>query len=179
MREIERSKAAVENAKSWHYHTVLVSAADAIETLDADTLCPLFQRTVRRGTDQDGTPRVLESINYFGRVYGPVAGEWRLSQGRQVDMNAQDSIPIFECLKGSIGTDSNSLPYALLLFKMAEFGAARSEASTANPVASMKLRLQLPTIPRKRNFDSRCVSMSRTTCHARLGAGRQAPTRKA
>jgi hypothetical protein len=30
-------------------------------------------------------------------------------------MNAQGSIPIFECLKGTMGNDSNSLPYAAII----------------------------------------------------------------
>jgi hypothetical protein len=115
MREIERSEAAVGHAKSWHYHTVLVFPGDAPETLDEDTFCPSFQRTLRKGTGQDGTPRVIDSINFLGRVYGYAGDEWRLSQGRQVDMNAQGSIPIFECLKGTMGNDSNSLPYAAII----------------------------------------------------------------
>lgn len=115
MREIERSETAVGHAKSWHYHTMLVFAGYAPETLDTDTFCPSFQRTLRKGTGQDGTPRVIESINFFGRVYGYAGGEWRVSQGRQVDMNAQGSIPIFECLNGAIGNDNNSLPYAAII----------------------------------------------------------------
>jgi hypothetical protein len=41
MREIDRSSAAVENAKSWHYHTVRTYTGQPSNTFDKDTFCPV------------------------------------------------------------------------------------------------------------------------------------------
>lgn len=114
MREIERSSAAVAAATNWHYHTVQLNAADPSippETIDKDTFCPSFQHEIRSGTDRNGASLVRDSIIYFGRSYNHLGDKWILSQGRQADIDAQGSLPIFECLKGAMGTDSNSLPY--------------------------------------------------------------------
>src|SRR5260370_30488229 len=115
MREIERSSAAVENAKSWHYHTVRTYTGQPSNTFDKDTFCPSFQHTIQSGTDHSGAPIVFDTIIYFGRSYSRVAGQWASSTGRQADINAQGSIPIFECPHGSIGSDENSLPYDAIL----------------------------------------------------------------
>jgi hypothetical protein len=111
MREMERSQKAAGDAKSWHYHNLHYFPASAPETFDIDTFCPAFQHTIRTGaTDQNGNPRVIDSIIYFGRSYGRVDGQWVLSPG-----NAQGSLPIFECDRGSLGSDDNSLPYDAIL----------------------------------------------------------------
>jgi hypothetical protein len=115
MREIERSSAAVENAKSWHYHTVRTYTGQPPNTFDKDTFCPTFQHTIQSGTDHNGAPIVFDTIIYFGRSYSLVAGQWASSGGRQADINAQGSISIFECPHGSIGSDENSLPYDAIL----------------------------------------------------------------
>lgn len=114
MREIERSRAAVARAKSWHYHTVRINpSAPELppETIDQDTFCPSYQRTIQSGTNSNGGPVTFDYINFRGRVYGRSGDRWLASRGRQADMNGQGSIPIFECLKGTLGTDGNSLPY--------------------------------------------------------------------
>src|SRR5260370_17004825 len=115
MRGIERSSGGVENAKSWDYHTVRKYTGQPSNTFDKDTFCPSFQRTIQSGTDHSGAPIVFDTIIYFGRSYSRVAGQWASSTGRQADINAQGSIPIFECPHGSIGSDENSLPYDAIL----------------------------------------------------------------
>ena len=76
MREIERSSAAVENAKSWHYHTVRTYTGLPSNTFDKDTFCPSFQHTIQSGTDHSGAPIVFDTIIYFGRSYSRVPGQW-------------------------------------------------------------------------------------------------------
>jgi hypothetical protein len=115
MREIEKSGAAVESAKSWHYHTVRTYAGLPPSTFDKDTFCPSFQRTVQSGTDRNGAPVVIDTIIYFARSYSHTGDQWVTSGGRQADINAQGSLPIFECPHGPIGSDENSLPYDAIL----------------------------------------------------------------
>lgn len=109
MREMEKSSAAVDNAKSWHYHSVRTFAGQPPNTFDKDTFCPTFQRTIQSGTAQNGAPIVFDTIIYFGHSYSQVAGQWASSGNRQ------GSVPIFECPHGPIGSDENSLPYDAIL----------------------------------------------------------------
>lgn len=118
MREIERSRAAVARAKSWHYQKVRINpSAPELppEAIDQDTFCPSYQRTVQSGVNSNGAPVTFDYINFRGRVYGRSGDRWLASPGRQADMNAQGSIPIFECLKGTLGADGNSLPYEAII----------------------------------------------------------------
>lgn len=115
MREMERSSAAVDSAKSWHYHSVRTPPGLPPDTFDKDTFCPSFQHTIQSGTDRNGAPIVFETVIYLGRSYGLVAGRWVSSGGRQADINAQGSIPIFECPNRVLGSDENSLPYESIL----------------------------------------------------------------
>jgi hypothetical protein len=118
MREMERSRAAAERATNWHYHSLRFNRFDSNappETLDVDTFCPTFQHISRTTFDRSGAPSVTESIVFFGRAYNRIGNTWVLGQGRQIDVNAQGSLPIFECLKGAIGSDENSLPYKAII----------------------------------------------------------------
>lgn len=118
MREMERSRAAVDRATNWHYHSVrfnpLVHSAPP-QTLDKDTFCPSFQHVTQSTFDASGAPSVRETIIFFGRSYGLVGGAWVSAQGRQIDNDAQGSLPIFECLNGPMGSDENSLPYKAIM----------------------------------------------------------------
>ena len=117
-REMEKSRAAVEKATNWHYHTVHLNRADPSvppETVDEDIFCPSFLHTTRTSLDQAGTPIVHESIIYLGRSYNHLGDAWVLAGGRQADINAQGSLPIFECLKGAMGSDDDSLPYEAII----------------------------------------------------------------
>ena len=108
MREIERARASVAAKNTWHYHTVKWNRVDPHlppDAFDVDTTCPSFQHSIQSGTDRNGARAVFDSINYFGRVYNHVGDQWMLARG------AQGSIPIFECIKSSIGNDENSLPF--------------------------------------------------------------------
>jgi hypothetical protein len=125
MRDIEKSSAAVENATSWHYHTVRTYTGQPPGTFDKDTFCPSFQHTIQSGTDRNGAPIVFDTIIYLGRSYGHVGGEWVTSGGRQADIDAQGSIPIIECPNGAIGSDENSLPYAAIKDGAVRRGAVR------------------------------------------------------
>ncbi|MFY9804915.1 MAG: hypothetical protein WA211_09750 [Candidatus Acidiferrales bacterium] len=107
MREIEKSGAAVESAKSWHYHTVRTPPGLPPDTIEKDTFCPSFQRTVQSGTDRNGAPIVFDTINYFGHSYSQTGGQWTTS--------GPGSVPIFECPHLAIGSDENSLPYDAIL----------------------------------------------------------------
>jgi hypothetical protein len=114
LREIERSDAAVAKATNWHYHTVHLNRVDPSvppETVDEDIFCPTFLHTTLSSLDRTGVPIVRDSIIYFGRSYNHLADAWVLAGGRQADINAQGSLPIFECLKGAMGSDDDSLPY--------------------------------------------------------------------
>jgi hypothetical protein len=115
MREMERSSAVVESAKSWHYHSMRTPPGLPPDTFDKDTFCPTFQRTIQSGTDRNGAPVVFDTIIYFGRSYSHVGDQWTASTGRQADINAQGSLPIFECPNRALGSDENSLPYESIL----------------------------------------------------------------
>lgn len=111
MRDIERSREAVAEAKSWHYHTIRFFANLPPETNDADLFCPVFRHSISSATSFDGNPLLREDINYFSRGYNLIGGQWVLNQSRQAEINAQSSVPIFECQNGPIGSDENALPY--------------------------------------------------------------------
>ncbi len=118
MREMERSRAAVEKATNWHYHTFHLNRVDPSvppETVDEDIFCPSFLHTTRSGLDRAGAPVVRESIIYLGRSYNHLADGWVLAGGRQADIDAQGSLPIFECLQGALGSDDNALPYKAIV----------------------------------------------------------------
>ena len=117
MREIERARAAVAEANGWHSHTARPNYTDPSlppETFDRDTVCPSYQRTIQTGLDYKGEPAVFDTINYSGRVYSHVDGQWVLPQGRQPAVAAPDA-PIFECLKGVIAGDETLLPFGAIL----------------------------------------------------------------
>jgi hypothetical protein len=153
MREMERSQKAAASAKSWHYHGLHYFPASAPETFDIDTFCPVFQHTVQGATDQNSSPRVLESIIYFGRAYGRVGGQWVLGQG-----NAQGSLPIFECDKGSLGSDGNSLPYeAIVSDGSVRRGGVRSVAGEA--CRDYEVAVATPHDPSEKEFRfSMCIN---------------------
>jgi hypothetical protein len=146
MREMERSQEAAASAKSWHYHSLHHFPASPPETFDIDTFCPVFQHTIRGATNQDGSPRVLDSIIYFGRAYGRVGGQWVLSPG-----NGQGSLPIFECDTGSLGSDDNSLPYVAIVSDGAvRRGGMRSVAG--EPCRDYEIALATPHDPSEKEF---------------------------
>jgi len=114
MREIERARAAVAEANGWHYHTVRFNPASpgvVQDTIDKDTVCPSYQRTIQTGLDYKGVPAVFDSINYLGQVYGHVDGQWVLSQQATAPRDA----PIFECERGLMAGDETLLPFAAIL----------------------------------------------------------------
>ena len=152
MREMERSQQAAASAKSWHYHSVHYFPASAPETFDIDTFCPAFQHTIRRATDQNGNPRVLDSIIYFARSYGRVDRQWVLGRG-----NGQGSLPIFECDKGSLGSDDNSLPYeAIIADGSVRRGGVRSIAGES--CRDCEIAVATPHDPSEKEFRfSMCV----------------------
>jgi len=108
-REIQRSRAALLNAKSWHLHTVRVFLNIPPETDDMDVVCPGFERRIARGALDDGTPIVREYIKFRGQVYNRVEDQWMLSKTPADTM--------WDCDQhGSLlDGDGNSLPYAAIL----------------------------------------------------------------
>jgi len=115
MREIERSKEAMAEAKSWHYHTVRYFVNLPPEMDDADLFCPVFRHSVSNTTNSSGSSLIREDISYFGRGYNRVGDQWLLNQVRQAEINSQTSMPIFECQNGPIGSDENALPYDAII----------------------------------------------------------------
>jgi hypothetical protein len=115
MHEIELSRDAVASAKGWHYHRIHKVAGYSLQTIDADTTCPIFQHSIVAADGPDGSPLVRESINYFGTSYVRLNGQWVQSKGRQMDNDAQGTIEIVECTKGPLGLDDNSLQYAAVI----------------------------------------------------------------
>ncbi len=115
MREVERSKEAVAEAKSWHYHTVRYFENLPPETDDADFVCPVFRHSIAETTKPDGSPLNREDIVYFSRSYNHIGDQWVLSEGRQGGMNGQAPAPILECQDGPIGLDETALPYNAIL----------------------------------------------------------------
>jgi hypothetical protein len=170
MREMERSEKAAASAKSWHYHSLHYFPASAPETFDIDTFCPAFQHTIRSATNQDGSPRVLDSIIYFGRSYGRVEGQWVLSPG-----NGQGSKPIFECDTGSLGSDDNSLPYtAFVSDGSVRRGGVRSVAGES--CRDYEIAVATPHDPSEKEFRfSMCINeqdhLPRETRRTAPGAG--------
>jgi hypothetical protein len=153
MREMERSEKAVASSKSWHYQSLHHFPASPPETFDIDTFCPAFQHTVRVATDQNGSPRILDSIIYFGRAYGRVDGQWVLGKG-----NAQGFLPIFECDKGALGSDDNSLPYeAFVSDGSVRSGGVRSVAGES--CRDYKIAVATPHDPSEKEFRfSMCIN---------------------
>jgi len=153
LREMERSQKAAASAKSWHYHSLHYFPASAPETFDIDTFCPVFQRTVHGAMDQNGSPRVLESIIYLGRSYGRVDGQWVLGKG-----NGQGSLPIFECDRGSLGSDDNSLPYeAIVSDGSVRRGGVRSVAGES--CRDYEVAVATPHDPSEKEFRfSMCIN---------------------
>jgi hypothetical protein len=108
-REIERSRTALLNAKSWHFHTVRVFLNIPPETVDLDVVCPGFKHRIARGTLDDGTLIVREYIESHGRMYNRVEDQWILSKTPADTMWNCDQ-------HGSLlDGDGNSLPYAAIL----------------------------------------------------------------
>jgi len=108
-REIERSRAALLRAKSWHLHTVRVFLNIPPETVDMDVVCPGFEHRIARSALDDGTPVVGEYIKFRGQVYNRVEDQWTLSKTPADTM--------WDCDQhGSLlDGDGNSLPYAAIL----------------------------------------------------------------
>lgn len=113
MREIERSKAAVAGAKSWHFHRVRYFPGLPSDIYDVDTLCPSFQHTIASSARPDGTPVVHEWIAYAGRTYVYAEGRWTTNGVAQAqsDANAGGTVSVVECQAGPIGADVTSLSY--------------------------------------------------------------------
>jgi hypothetical protein len=108
-REVERSRAALLNAKSWHFHTVRVFLNIPPETVDMDVVCPGFEHRIARGAAADGTPIVREYIKFRGQVYSRVEDQWVLSKTPAQTMWNCDQ-------HGSLlDGDANSLPYSAIL----------------------------------------------------------------
>jgi len=124
MREIERSKAAVATAKSWHFHRVRHFPGLPSDTYDVDTLCPAFQHTI---ASSEGSPLVHEWIGYAGRTYVYNEGRWTTSGGTQAqtDANASATVSVIECRTGPIGADGTSSPYEGILEGAVQPGAER------------------------------------------------------
>ena len=128
MREIERSKAAVAAAKSWHSRAVRHIPGLPTDTYEKDTLCPAFQHTTASSTSPDGTPIVREWISYSGRGYAFVDGHWTSSGGTQAQTNANAAgtvASVMDCATGPIGADITSLPYDAMLSGSVERGDER------------------------------------------------------
>jgi hypothetical protein len=115
LREIERSKEAMAEVKSWHYHTVRYFVHLPPEIDDADFVCPVFRHSISRTTNSGGGPLIREDISYFGRTYNRVGDQWVPNQSLQAEINSQTSMPIFECQNGPIGSDVNALPYEAII----------------------------------------------------------------
>jgi hypothetical protein len=124
MREIERSKAAVTAAKSWHFHRVRHFPGLPSDTYDVDTLCPMFQHTI---ASSEGSPLVHEWIGYSGRTYVYAEGRWTTSAGTQTqnDANASGTVSVIECRTGPIGADVTSLSHDAMLAGEVRRGAER------------------------------------------------------
>lgn len=114
MREIERSKQAVAEAKSWHRHTVRYFENLPPETDDADFFCPVYRHGIASTTDSVGAPLIREDVSYFGRGYYRSGDQWIPAAGRQADRDAATS-SILECQYGPIGSDQNALPYTAIV----------------------------------------------------------------
>lgn len=108
-REIERSRTALLDAKSWHFHTVRVFLNIPPETVDLDVVCPGFKHRIARGTRDDGTLIVREYIEFHGKMYNRAEDQWILSE--------TPADPMWNCDQhGSLlDGDGNSLPYAAIL----------------------------------------------------------------
>jgi hypothetical protein len=108
-REIERSRAALLAATSWHFHNERVFLNIPPETVDMDVVCPNFEHRIASGARADGTPAVNEFIQLRGRTYYHVADEWQLAT------NPADNF--WDCNQHGtlLDGDGNSLPYAAIL----------------------------------------------------------------
>jgi hypothetical protein len=114
-REIERSKQAMAEVKSWHYHAVRQFVNLPPEIDDEDFLCPVFRHGTSNTTNFSGGPLIREDISYFGHGYNHIGDQWVPNQGRQAEIDSQTSIPIVECQNGPIGPDENTLPYSAII----------------------------------------------------------------
>jgi len=108
-REIERSRAALITARSWHMHTVRVFASIPPETVDVDVVCPNFQHRIAQQARTDGGLASYEYIALNRKIYNRVTDLWVLSKTSAPD--------IWDCDRhGSLlDGDGNSLPYAAIL----------------------------------------------------------------
>jgi hypothetical protein len=154
MREIERSRAAVARAKSWHYHMERIQPgepAGTIESFDKDTFCPSFQRTIQRGIGYNGLPATLEYLNYRGALYSHAGDRWLNRRGQPADGKEEGDVPIFECIKVIIGGDDNSLPFEEILN---EGKVQRGSSRTVNGEPCRDYEISVPTIedPSEKEF---------------------------
>ena len=154
MREIERSRDAVSESKSWHMHTMRYIPGQPPETVDIDTLCPSFQRRTSTWTDASGATQVRDSIHYFSSFYSRVEGQWLAAAP-----SARFTDPgILECRTSPIGGDDNSLPLSGVV---EEGSAKRASLKEVNGESCRVYDLSLPTPhdPSEREFRfSICIS---------------------
>src|SRR5271168_2478913 len=149
MREIERSQSAAAAANSWHYRRIrhFGSNPNQKDTIEMDTVCPSYQRSVQTGFDYRGDPVAHEYINFLGDTYDLIGDQWVLEQGPRAEKNR----PIFDCLLGALGTDDNSLPYAGILKEgSVRRGAERVVEGTS--CRDYEISVPTPYDPKARNF---------------------------
>jgi hypothetical protein len=142
MREIERSRDALANVKSWHYHTVRLIPSRTPETQNIDFLCPVFEHSISSTVNDSGVIEVREQIRNFNTFYNRIDGRW---------VSGQQSAPIFECGVGPLGTDEYSLPLAGVI----EDGSAkRGEALTigGDSCREYEISVDTPHDPKEKTF---------------------------
>jgi hypothetical protein len=142
MREIERSRNALINIKSWHYHTVRLIQSRTPETQDIDFLCPAFEHSVSSSINDRGDPEVREQIRNFSTYYNHVGDRW---------LTGQQNAPIFECGVGPLGTDEYSLPLTGII----EDGSAkRGQLLTVDGenCREYELSVETPHDPKEKTF---------------------------
>ena len=158
MREIERSKAAVAAAKSWHSVAVRHIPGLPTDTYEKDTLCPGFQHTIASSTSADGIPIVREWINNSGLAYVFVDGHWTTSGGPQAPTNADAAgATVMDCTTGVVGADQTSLPYDAILDGSVQRGDERQVEGDS--CREYEVSVSTPHDPEEKNFTfSICIN---------------------
>lgn len=110
-RDLERTRDALTQIHSWHFHTVRYIKGQPPETIERDTLCPAFEHGTITYTDALGETHMRESIRYFAAVYNHVGDQWVAAPVR----GGYSDPGILECQRGPLSSDENSLPLASLI----------------------------------------------------------------
>ena len=105
-RDLERTRDALLQIHSWHFHTVRYIQGQPPETIDRDTLCPSFDHRVSTFVDSRGETQVRESIHSFTTYYNHVGDQWLTAPTR----SGYSDPGILECQHGPLSGDENSLP---------------------------------------------------------------------